>query len=292
MHYRKSCLLILYLVFPLTGNLFADFTWLGNKDSNFQEAGNWDIPPAKDASNAGSLFIGNGFAKALSYTEKEGSTIFNGQLLVGVHSDSSIPGVLTITGGTLTINDSQFGAIVGQTTTGTLNVSGGVLNLTGGHPTFLANEGDGTINLSGGTISVDGDLLIDRNNTINGGNFSGIIKITGGKVLVNGQTSFDVDGGGGAGGTGYKKIEFGLGDGTFIQTKVGTLVFPIIDDAGTAYVNFVTGSKGSLSLNGATKDYFDGLVKANRIKIDDKPALPSDFNFMTSGGQGVYKLSH
>ena len=132
--------------------------------------------------------------------------------------------------------------------------------------------------------------MIARNNAINGGSFSGIIKITGGKFTVDGQTSFDVDAGAGADGSGFKKIVFGVGDGTFIQTQSGNLVFPISDDVKTAYVNFVKGSKGSLSLHGATQDYFEGLVKAGRIKIDDKFAQPSDFKFVTNGGQGVYTL--
>ena len=291
MNCNTNSFLILAFGTLLSGNLLADFTWQGTKDSNFQNAANWDTAPAKGTVNTGALLVGNGSNSPLIYTDKEGSTTFNGQLLVGVHSDSSSPGALTLTGGSLTILDSQFGAIIGQTTSGIVTVSGGNLSLTGGNPTFVGNEGDGTVNLSGGTISLDGDLMIARNNTINGGNFNGIIRITGGKFSVDGQTSFDVDGGGGAGGTGFKKIEFGEGEGTFIETKSGTLNFPIATDSGTAYVNFVKGSKGRLSLHGATKDYFEGLVKAGRIKIDDKPARSNDFTFETSGGQGVYRLT-
>ena len=111
---QKIWLGILSFVLILNGNTRADFTWQGTKDSNFQNAGNWDTAPAKDGNNNGALLIGNGSGNGLVYTEKEGATTFNGQLLVGVHADSSIAGALTITGGTLTINGGQFGAIIGQ----------------------------------------------------------------------------------------------------------------------------------------------------------------------------------
>jgi hypothetical protein len=286
-------LTVILLATLLGENSYADYTWKGTKDSNFSTAENWDSAPVANSPNQGGLFVANGIGAPLSYTESQGSTTFEGQLLVGtVGSDnsSSVSGSLNMSGGTLTVESKIYGAIIAQTQKGTLTISGGNLNLTGGLATFLGNSGDGTINLSGGTVTLDSDLVVGRNSAT-GGNFGAVLSITGGKFIVQGQTTFDVkDGDGDAGGTGLKKIEFGAGAGIFIQTTSATLGFPLTEDADTAYVNFVSGSKGQLSLCGATKDYFEGLVQSGRIRIDGKRAKTSDFKFSTADKQGVYAL--
>jgi hypothetical protein len=286
-------LAIILLATLLGANSYADYTWKGTKDSNFSTAENWDSAPAANSSNQGGLFVANGSGASLSYTESQGSTTFEGQLLVstaGTDTSTSVPGSLTISGGTLTVESTIYGAIIGQTQKGTLTVSGGNLHLTGGQATFLGNSADGTINLSAGTVTLDADLIVGRNSAT-GGNYGAVLTITGGKFSVQGQTSFDVkDGDGDAGGKGLKKIEFGAGSGIFIQTTSGTLGFPMADDAGTAYVNFVSGSKGQLSLFGATQDYFESLVQSGRIRIDGQPAKAASFKFSTADKQGVYAL--
>jgi hypothetical protein len=288
-------LTIILLAATLLGeNSYADYTWKGTKDSNFSTVENWDSPPLANSSNQGGLFVANGSGAPLLYTESQGSTTFEGQLLVstaGADTSSAIPGSLTISGGTLTVDGNVYGAIIGQTQKGTLTVSGGNLNLTGGQATFLGNSADGTINLSRGTVTLDAGLIIGRNSATGGGNYGAALIITGGKFIVQGQTSFDVkDGDGDAGGTGLKKIEFGAGAGIFMQTTSGTLSFPMADDAGTAYVNFVSSSKGRLSLFGATQDYFESLVQSGRIRIDGQPAKTANFKFSTADKQGVYAL--
>jgi hypothetical protein len=286
-------LAIILLATLLGANSYADYTWKGTKDSNFPTAENWDSAPAASSSNPGGLFVANGSGAPLSYTESQGSTTFEGQFLVstaGTDAGSSVSGSLTISGGTLTVDSTIYGAIIGQTQKGTLNVSGGSLNLTGGQATFLGNSADGIINLSAGNVTLDAGLIIGRNSAT-GGNYGAALIITGGKFVVQGQTSFDVkDGDGDAGGKGLKKIEFGAGSGIFMQTTSGALGFPMADDAGTAYVNFVSGSKGQLSLFGATQDYFESLVQSGRIRIDGQPAKATSFKFSTADKQGVYSL--
>jgi hypothetical protein len=286
-------LTIILLATLLGENSYADYTWKGTKDSNFSTAENWDSAPSANSSNQGGLFVANGSGAPLLYTVSQGATTFEGQFLVGTvgtDNSSSMTGSLTISGGTLTVDGTVYGAIIGQTQKGTLNVSGGNLNLTGGQATFLGNSGDGTINLSGGVVTLDAGLVIGRNSAT-GGNYGAALIITGGKFIVQGETSFDVkDGDGDAGGTGLKKIEFGAGTGIFTQTTSGTLSFPQADDAGTAYVNFVSGSKGQLSLFGATQAYFEGLVQAGRIRIDGQPAKTTSFKFSMVDKQGVYAL--
>ena len=290
---KSSLRLLIPLFFVLLpcGRSFADFTWQGVSDSSFANSGNWDVAPVPNSTNSGAIIIGNNSGKPLIYTENEGSTTFTGQLKVGKDDESHSPGELVVKGGKLTISDANWGASIGQTTSGTVTVSGGSLNLTGGHATFVGNEGNGTINLTNGTIFVDGDLYVARNSAISGQNNGALIKISGGKFTVGGQTIFDVDGGAGAGGSGLKEIEFDSGDGTFVQTNSGELQFPGPNDADTAYVNFVKGSKGVLSLHGATQSYFEELVNKGRIKVNGQTARPSDFQFSTADGQGLYKLS-
>jgi hypothetical protein len=286
----KAVLFIICVTFFLTGSLHANYIWFGAKDSNFETARNWDNAPSANSSNVGDLIIANASAEPLVYTHAEGSTTFKGQFMVG--RDGGTHGSMTISGGTLTIKDSQFGTNIGQDATGTLTMTGGRLNLTGGKHTFVSNEANGTILLSGGIMIMDGALIIARHNTSGGGNFSGLIEITGGKLIVKGQTSFDVADDGGADGSGLKKIEFGGGDGVFMQTKSGKLSFHVPDDTRNTYVNFLTGSKGALSLFGATQAYYERLVKASRIKINGKTAKVTDFQFTTSGKQGVYSLAN
>jgi len=285
-----AALAITALLF-MSARAFADFTWHGGTDSNFDNAVNWDAPPLAGSNNSGAIIIDNNAGKPLAYTDKQGSTTFTGQFTIGANNGSGNTGELDMRGGTLTIVDSQWNAIIGQATSGTLTMTGGTLNLTGGRATYVGNEANGTINLSGGTISMDGDLYVSRNSTIYGQNFGATINISGGKLMVAGQTSLDVDGGGGAGGTTLKKIEFGTGDGTFVQTTSGKILFPVAGDVDSAYVNFVKGTKGVLSLHGATKDYFEELVKEHRIRIDGQAATPSQFAFTSADSQGLYSLA-
>jgi hypothetical protein len=249
--FAKTVLSLVSLTVLVPGYLRANYIWLGINDSSFKTAGNWDNAPTSNSSNEGALIIANASAKPLIYTEAEGSTTFNGQFMVG--RDGGTHGSMRICGGTLTIKDGQFGAIIGQDAIGTLTVTGGTLNLTGKKHTFVSNEADGTIILSGGIIMMDGDLIIARHNISGGANHSGLIKITGGKLIVKGQTIFDVADDGFADGSGQKKIVFGDGNGVFMQTSSGTLNFPVPNDVGNTYVNFLTGSKGRLSLFGAPK---------------------------------------
>jgi hypothetical protein len=115
-------------------------TWRGSTNSDFKEAGNWSSPPTAGAIHDGGLTVANGSGFPLNYTESEGETAFNVQLLVG--NPGGPNGVINVMGGTLTFNCPQYEAIIGQVSAGTLTVSGGALNLTG-TDTWLGNESNG-----------------------------------------------------------------------------------------------------------------------------------------------------
>jgi hypothetical protein len=256
-------------------------TWRGRTGSGFQNQANWDSPPTAGATHEGGLAIQNGAASALAYTAKEGSTTFWGQFLVGGYGGAN--GTLKVTGGTLTVDSPQYEAIIGQLSPGTLTVSGGELNLTG-QDTWLGNEaeGRGVIGLSGGTIVLSHNFLISRNKG------RGVVEISGGAFIVQGSggTTFGTS-------AGPNKIIFAAGAGEFRQTGSGKITFLGSGDAATAYINFVAGSKGKLSLAGVTsRDYFDGLVKRARIKVDDKGVYDplEAFQYSQDGAQGVYSL--
>jgi hypothetical protein len=256
-------------------------TWLGTKSSVFRDPANWNTPPTAGAIHEGDLIIQNASAAALDYTAKEGSTTFRGQFMVGRYPGAG--GAVKVAGGALTVDSPQYEAIIGQVSDGKLTVSGGELNLTG-KDTWLGNEpaGRGVISLTGGTILVSQDFLISRN----GGR--GVVEISGGTFIVDGAggTTFGTS-------AGPNRINFAAGNGEFRQTRSGKIKFLGSNDTGKAYINFVTGSKGQLSLAGVvSREYFDGLVKQGRIKVDDKGVYDplSVFQFTVDGAQGVYSL--
>lgn len=267
----------------LVGLSFAN-TWQGTKNSDFQQAANWDTAPTVNGSNDGDLAVQNGTANLLTYRDKEGSTTFNGQFTVGAANDDHTAGAIKVTGGSLTIDAGQYESILGQTAVGTVSVSGGNLTLSG-KDTWLGNESSATGKLvvTGGAVNITEDFLIGRNDA------TGELDINGGSVVVagSGGTTFDS-------GADPKKINFGAGDGEFKQTGSNKITFNGTDDADHVYVNFVTGSGGKLSLHSvASRDYFDELVKNGRIRIDDKPVTDpaTKFQFNVADGQGVYSLS-
>jgi hypothetical protein len=82
-------------------------------------------------------------------------------------------------------------------------------------------------------------------------------------------------------------LTFGLGSGVFEQTASDTLTF---SNSGS-YINFLSGSAGQLSLDGASSSFFANLVSSGDILVNGATATSSEFVYSTSGTQGIYELA-
>ncbi|MEO7934328.1 MAG: hypothetical protein ABIT76_14330 [Chthoniobacterales bacterium] len=285
-------------LFPVCLGLLASplqaFDWHGTVDSDFAKADNWRLPdasnepPSAGVENKEVLNIINGDGAPLYYTEKEGETTFVEQLRIGI---KGCPGAaLQVSGGHLTVKQAGM-AIIGQVGPGTLEITGGTLELLGGFKDsgmedqettwslYLGNEptGNGTITISGGKMILEWGIEVGRRSG------TGLITISGnGSVTAGGPTSFGE-------GEPSKKIVIGQGSGVFEQVANGNITFA--PDSPDAWISFTKGSHGKLSLKGKDKKYFDGLVAAGRIRIDDSVAAPTAFVFSKNGDQGEYHLA-
>ena len=269
--------------------------WVGTADSNLDNGQNWrDMRhgnvmaalPQACTKNATRLSVVNGAGFPLCYTEANGATEFNEELLIGGNNGPS--GELKVTGGTLTVQQI-YSAIIGQTVEGKLTIFGGTVNLLGGSKdsaipgcdtqwsVYLGNEntGSGLLTISGGELRVENGIEIGRN----GG--SGILEISGnGRFTCGGPILF-------SGGNGKASII--LGGGTFEQTKNEEILF--LSDSNKGWFNFKKGSLGKISLCGRDKAYFDALVNDGRIRIDDLPTTPDHFTFNQNANQGELHLA-
>ena len=262
-------------------NASTNFQWNGTTSSDFATASNWGgtAPTENVLSNGGYLDVANGTAHALDYTSAQGTTGFADDFLVGNNANGS----MNITGGTLDVNTGGAqGLAIGNYSTGTLNMSGGTLNNEGGSYFEIGNGATGTINLSGGTITTSGSL-----NFSSGTSGSGVLNITGTGIFdVTGTigTTFN----GASGTTSY--ITLGAGNGVFEQTGTNKITFDATTGA-TSYINFLSGSGGQLSLNGETQAAYDALIASHNILVNSLAASPSDFQYTTVGSQDILSLA-
>jgi autotransporter-associated beta strand protein len=177
----------------------------------------------------------NTLSDILGYSVDEGTVVFSssgtydisGSFDIG--SSSAIASVVDITntatvnlltGGDLDVADSHAN---GTTNYGTINQSGGVLNVPGGYQTWIGNNADGmgVYNLSGGTFNANNWVAIGRLNGTGTFNLSGsgalhIINGNGGNLDIG--TSAGV---GGAVGTGVLNQTGGTITNTASQTWLG-----------------------------------------------------------------------
>lgn len=164
--------------------------------------GNWNVPSNWDTSSvptstenvylnwSGTTVVGNGvIATAKS-------------LYIG-YNDANLSPILNVTGGSLTIGtgDGFWGLTIGYggQTTGTMNISGGVVHALGNM--MVAQWGTGTLNVTGGELDIDGVFVLSQQNVgytnLDGGlikcgaiSNSGIghMNVTQGKFAVSGYS--------------------------------------------------------------------------------------------------------
>ena len=271
--------------------------WVGKADSNFENGKNWmnnihgtvmPDPPQAGKNNRTRLSVVNGSGFPLCYTATHGATEFIEQLLIGMKDGP--PGELTVTGGTLNVQQNYF-AIIGQTVEGKLQIQSGTVNLLGGRKDdaipgcetkwslLLGNAltGKGLVTVSGGELKVEGGIEIGR------GESTGILEISGtGRVICSGPILF-------TGGNAPKWIILGAGSGVFEQNSNAELLF--LGDSNQGWFSFKKGSRGKISLYGHDKLAFEHLVAEGRIRIDSRPTTPDHFAYSKVGNQGEYTLA-
>lgn len=276
------------------------FEWNGSAGSDFASASSWkDAAPVAGGVNNGDLYIVNGEASPLTYTEAQGVTRFDcPDFKIG---NSAKPGgSLFMSGGELTVT-SLWAPMIGHN-----NNQTSTLTLTGGKLTFNTRSNSkpgerslrvgnwrgsntlGILNLTGGILTVNtpgdiglGGLIIACSDA------NGEVTLGGGLLVVTSifGTSFQPLGGSGVG-----ILTFGPGDGIFMQTESKQIIFgPGGGDS--SYINFLGGSRGQLSFAGATQPDFEQWVLSGKIRIDGQQTTPTRFRYLSLDGQGIYLLA-
>lgn len=276
------------------------FEWNGSAGSDFASASSWTGPaPVAEAVNEGALYILNGDAAPLAYTEAQGVTRFDcTDFKVG---NSKLPGgSLLMTGGELSIT-SLWAPMIGHNNnrTSTVTVTGGKLTFasrSNANPqerslrvgNWRGTNTRGILNLAGGILEVNtpgdvglGGLVIACDDA------DGEVTLGGGLLVVSSifGTSFQPVGGRGVG-----TLTFGPGDGVFMQTDSKQITFGA-GGGGDSFINFLPGSRGQLSLAGATRADFEQWVREGRIRIDGRNATTDRFRFLALENQGIYMLA-
>ena len=281
----------------------ADFVWTGAAGPGLATPGNWaqaSAPTTGATVRCGKFYILNGNNASFTYTENEGTTVVEcddfkigstgnpggtmrmsgGELTVVsrwspmVAHNNNRSSTLTITGGRLTIRSApgvreselnfRLGNSRGGNTRGSVNMGGG----------FLVIETPGNATTGGLAIANEeahGEVVLE----------AGVIVVT----SIYG-TSFQP-----AEGNGVGVLTFGRGEGVFMQTDSRQLIFGATRGGAASHINFVEGSKGQLSLAGATREDYETWVKAGRIRLAGQKTTPDKFRYTEIEGQGIYQLA-
>ena len=292
------------LLLPPPLLMAADFVWTGGAGPGFSTAGSWAgaVAPTADMVNrTGKFYVTNGDKAPLIYTEREGKTVLEcDDFKIG---SSALPGgALSISGGELTVV-SRWSPMVGHNNNRT-----STLVLTGGRFTIRSAPGakESELNFrvgnwkganTRGVVDVSGGFLVIETpgNAAAGGfaiahgDANGEVLLDGGMIVVTSVygTSFQaVDGAAGLG-----VLTFGPGEGVFMQTDSKRLIFGSASGATASHINFVKGSRGQISLAGATRDDYENWVRTGRIRLSGQTTTPDKFHYTEIQGQGIYQLA-
>jgi len=209
-----------------------------------------------------------------------------------VRIGSSGTGSLDMISGTLTLDCTAYGAIVGQASgNGTLTVDGGALtwNATGYAEQyfFIGNSSStGVVTVNRGTFALNANsLLIGRDPA-----GIGVLNINGGVTTCNAGT-VGLGSGGSPDATTSGTINFGAGDGVLNFTAT----LPAITfgtSGGANHINFQSGSGGKLEIQGWTQSQFAALVAAGDIRTNGVTTTdPALFAYSSSNGTGIFGLA-
>jgi hypothetical protein len=156
-------------------------------------------------------------------------TVISSTVEVGFNPGSS--GKLTVAGGDFEVSDWMYLSYSGCSATGTLNITGGSLNVTNSSHTAFLEVDSGTLTLSGGTLRVDKLILT---------NSCGHFVQTGGTLVVGGVTNL------------FSPSPFQIT--SIVRTNASDLLITWNATGATNIVQIAagTGVSGSFSTNGFT----------------------------------------
>lgn len=215
-----------------------------------------------------------------------------GYVRIGTGNEGEGLASLDMISGTLTLDCSMYGAIVGQGGgDGALVVDGGALtwDATGAFEQyfFIGNSGStGVVTVNEGTFTLNTDTLII------GRDASGIgtLNINGG-VMTCSATTFGLGIGGSPDNTTSGILSFGSGNGVLIFTNnLSTIAFG--NSGGANYINFQSGSGGKLEIYGWTQAQFAALVAAGNVCINGVTTTTTNlFGYVNANGTGIFGLA-
>lgn len=251
---------------------FTQYVWTGSQSSDLSDPANWasGAIPAFGTSINEALWV-SGAKNGINYTARQGSTSF-------------------------TRPDGNM-CVVGQTSVGVLNVSGGALNFTASwaksddgttESFWIGNgkNGEGTLNLSGGQINFANSLLIGRDGGL------GELNISGGTMEVR-NWGVNV---GNLGANAARGVINLSGSGQLVimgatSASGGRGCLSFGSSTERNYINFLPGGTASLSLL-ASADNFSELVSSGYVRIDGAVATSTgQFTKSSKGTQNVYCLA-
>ena len=231
----------------------------------------------------GKLFLGSAFSGA-------------GSAATGTVNQSG--GAVTTTGGgdgNLIVGGRNTGSVSGV---GTYNLTGGSVSVNNGGNTWIGGYGAGTVNQSGGNLNIFSWLSIGRQIGSTGSyNLSGgslTHSSSGSRVLVgeNGRGTLTISGSGLLTTSGGLRIgNTSTGNGT-VNLNGGTLAIPFIETSGgTSVLNF---NGGTLKANASSAVFLQGLTSSNVLSggavLDDGGNNCTIAQALLNGGGGLTKL--
>ena len=269
-----------------TGGTFtntATQTWIGEGTTSFYNMSGGvsnlsEVELARNAGTTGTVNLTGGTMNA---------AVASGQFSVGYNATGT--GILNVTGGTLNVgtsaNASNGVLAVGQSGTGTLNLSGtGVINAVNVYAGQTASA-KGVINATGGTLNA-ATISVSAEDVGGSGTATGTFNVSG-TAAVN-ATSLYI-GKSGAGAATYTQTGGTVSVSQFARgTTTGTVVAnlnggTLANNTGTDNPTFITGfHAGELSLNGVTIN-----TGANNLGV----TAPFSGTGFTKAGTGVLTLN-
>lgn len=252
-------------------------------------------------------------AQVYDNTDPDPTTLSSSQYGIGSG------GSLTINSGTLTVNNTTWGAFVGQNSLGSITNNGGnfTWNAVGGNEQRMAigngpSNGGGTgyyVQNAGSSFFHTGvgsdtqrGFIVGRD----GGN--GFLYINGGSFTSD-CDRFGMGGAYNSSGAWVSSanangiVTFGLGNGVLTfngLTDLTTASWNLGVGSSLSYFNWLSGSGGSLAIgtgtpgseSPASQSFFESMVASGGIRVDGVAALASQFTYsVNANNEGVYQLA-
>ena len=202
---RITFVLLFISSFSVIGSA-ATITWDGSSSRAWNVTANWDLNRLPTSSDTAVVSLASGpiinsgvaaVANTIQIRSASGAAAdVNGGTLttsgssarIDVGYDAGTTGTLTINSGTVTCGQYLY---VGYSGTGTLNMNGGTLNITGTRFRIGYNStGVGRVYLYGGTINCNGSSF----SFSMGNSGTASMDITNGKLIINGDVTSTVNG--------------------------------------------------------------------------------------------------